>query len=132
LSHLDRSTEKHIIEILETDDIELAEVIRRKMFGFDDLILLQNRDIQRVLREIDHFDLVVALKGASAEVKSHIFANLTKRNAATTQDDLNYLGPIRRVDCDEAQQKIINIVRRLTDVGEIIIPRAGRDSDVMF
>ncbi|MCL2217557.1 MAG: flagellar motor switch protein FliG [Defluviitaleaceae bacterium] len=131
LNAVDRSTEKHIIETLEVEDIELAEEIRRKMFVFEDILMLSNRDIQQVLKEVDNKELGIALKGSSEELKSHIFANLSKRLAAMIQEDMDYMGPIRRSDMEESQQKIVNIVRRLQESGEIIVARGGGDDIVM-
>ncbi|MCL2456766.1 MAG: flagellar motor switch protein FliG [Defluviitaleaceae bacterium] len=131
LNAVDRSTEKHIIETLEVEDIELAEEIRRRMFVFEDILMLSNRDIQQVLREVDQKELGIALKGCSEELKVHIFANLSKRLASMIQEDMDYMGPIRRSDMEESQQKIVNIVRRLQESGEIIVARGGGDDVVL-
>ncbi|MCL1846228.1 MAG: flagellar motor switch protein FliG [Defluviitaleaceae bacterium] len=131
LNAVDRSTEKHIIETLEVEDIELAEEIRRKMFVFEDILMLSNRDVQQVLKEVDQKELGIALKGCSEELKGHIFANLSKRLAAMIQEDMDYMGPIRRSDMEESQQKIVNIVRRLQESGEIIVARGGQDDVVL-
>ncbi|MCL2387517.1 MAG: flagellar motor switch protein FliG [Defluviitaleaceae bacterium] len=131
LNAVDRSTEKHIIETLEVEDIELAEEIRRRMFVFEDILMLSNRDIQQVLKEVDQKELGIALKGCSEELKAHIFSNLSKRLAAMIQEDMDYMGPIRRSDMEESQQKIVNIVRRLQESGEIIVARGGGDDVVL-
>jgi flagellar motor switch protein FliG len=131
LNAVDRSTEKHIIETLEVEDIELAEEIRRRMFVFEDILMLSNRDIQQVLKEVDQKELGIALKGCSEELKSHIFSNLSKRLASMIQEDMDYMGPIRRSDMEESQQKIVNIVRRLQESGEIIVARGGGDDVVL-
>ena len=131
LNAVDRSTEKHIIETLEVEDIELAEEIRRRMFVFEDILMLSNRDVQQVLKEVDQKELGIALKGCSEELKSHIFSNLSKRLSAMIQEDMDYMGPIRRSDMEEAQQKIVNIVRRLQDAGEIIVARGGGDDVIL-
>ena len=131
LSAVDRTTEKHIIETLEVEDIELAEEIRRKMFVFEDILALSNRDIQQVLKEVDNKELAIALKGCSEELKNHIFSNLSKRLAGMIQEDMDYMGPIRRSDMEESQQKIVNIVRRLQESGEIIVARGGGDDIVL-
>ncbi|MCL1884803.1 MAG: flagellar motor switch protein FliG [Defluviitaleaceae bacterium] len=131
LNAVDRTTEKHIIETLEVEDIELAEEIRRKMFVFEDILMLSNRDVQQVLREVDQKELGIALKGCSDELKNHIFSNLSKRLASMIQEDMDYMGPIRRSDMEESQQKIVNIVRRLQESGEIIVARGGGDDVVL-
>jgi len=131
LNAVDRSTEKHIIETLEVEDIELAEEIRRRMFVFEDILMLSNRDVQQVLKEVDQKELGIALKGCSEELKSHIFSNLSKRLSAMIQEDMDYMGPIRRSDMEESQQKIVNVVRRLQESGEIIVARGGGDDVVL-
>ena len=130
LNAVDRTTEKHIIETLEVEDIELAEEIRKKMFVFEDILQLGNRDVQQVLKDVDNRELGIALKGCSDELKAHIFGNLSKRLASMIQEDMDYMGPIRRSDMEEAQQKIVNIVRRLQESGEIIVSRGGTDDIV--
>jgi len=132
LNAVDRTTEKHILETLEVEDVELAEEIRRRMFVFEDILMLSNRDVQSVLKEVDQKELGIALKGCSEELKAHIFANLSKRLAAMIQEDMDYMGPIRRSDMEESQQKIVNIVRRLQESGEIIVARGGEGSDVVL
>jgi flagellar motor switch protein FliG len=131
LNAVDRTTEKRIMETLEVEDIELSEEIRRKMFVFEDILSLGNRDVQQVLKEVDQKELGIALKGSTEELRAHIFANLSKRLAAMIQEDMDYMGPIRRSDMEEAQQKIVNIVRRLQDAGEIIVARGGGDDVIV-
>jgi flagellar motor switch protein FliG len=128
LNSVDRATEKNIMDTLESEEGDLSEEIKKKMFVFDDIITLDNRSIQTVLRQdIDNRDLAVALKGASPELQNLIFSNLSKRLAAMIKEDMDYMGPVRRSDVDEAQQKIVNVVRRLQDTGEIVISRGGGD-----
>ncbi|MDR1558234.1 MAG: flagellar motor switch protein FliG [Clostridiales bacterium] len=128
LSSVDRGTEKHIMETLDVEDSPLAEEIKKKMFVFEDILNLDNRAIQTLLRqEIDNRDLAIALKGSSSELQNLIFANQSKRLAAMIKEDMDYMGPVRRADVEEAQQKIVSIVRRLQDMGEIILSRGGRD-----
>ena len=127
LNTVDRGTEKHIMEVLEIEDPELADEIRKKMFVFEDILLLDDRAIQRVLRDVENSDLEVALKGSNEEVKAIILKNLSKRLAAMIQEDLEFMGPVRMKDVEEAQQKIVGIIRRLEDSGEIIISRGGGD-----
>jgi flagellar motor switch protein FliG len=131
LNAVDRGTEKRIMETLEVEDIELSEEIRRKMFVFEDILSLGSRDVQQVLREVDQKDLALALRICSEELKNHIFANLSKRLASMIQEDMDFMGPIRRSDVDEAQMKIVNIVRRLQDSGEIIVARGGGDDVIV-
>ena len=131
LNVVDRATEKHIIETLEVEDIELAEEIRRRMFVFEDILMLSNRDVQNVLKEVDNKELGIALKGCTDELKMHIFGNMSKRLASMIQEDMDFMGPIRRSDMEESQQKIVNIVRRLQESGEIIVARGGSDDIVL-
>ncbi len=131
LNTVDRSTEKHIMETLEIDEPELADEIRKKMFVFEDILLLDDRAIQRVLRDVDNSDLAVALKGANEEVQNAIFNNLSKRLAVMIKEDMEFMGPVRMKDVEEAQQKIVNIIRRLEDSSEIVISRGGGDEIVV-
>ncbi len=127
LNTVDRGTEKHIMENLEVEEPELADEIRRKMFVFEDILSLDDKTIQRVLRDVDNNDLSVALKGTNAEVQTVIFNNLSKRLAEMIREDMEFMGPIRMKDVEEAQQKIVGIIRKLEDTGEIIISRGGGD-----
>lgn len=127
LNTVDRSTEKHIMETLEIDEPELADEIRRKMFVFEDIISLDDRSIQTVLRDVDNNDLAVALKNCNEQVQAVIFNNLSKRLAAMIKEDMEFMGPVRLKDVEEAQQKIVNIIRKLEDSGEIVISRGGGD-----
>ena len=131
LNTVDRSTEKHIMETLEIDEPELADEIRKKMFVFEDILLLDDRAIQRVLRDVDNSDLAVALKGANEEVQTAIFNNLSKRLALMIREDMEFMGPVRMKDVEEAQQKIVNTIRRLEDASEIVISRGGGDEIVV-
>ena len=131
LNTVDRGTEKHIMETLEIEDPELADEIRRKMFVFEDILLLDDRAIQRVLRDVDNSDLAIALKGSTEQVQNAIFNNLSKRLAAMIQEDMEFMGPVRMKDVEEAQQKIVNIIRKLEDSAEIIISRGGGEEIVV-
>ena len=131
LNTVDRSTEKHIMETLEIDEPELADEIRKKMFVFEDILLLDDRAIQRVLRDVDNGDLAIALKGANEEVQNAIFNNLSKRLALMIREDMEFMGPVRMKDVEEAQQKIVNTIRRLEDASEIVISRGGGDEIVV-
>ncbi len=131
LNTVDRATEKHIMETLEIDEPELADEIRKKMFVFEDILLLDDRAIQRVLREVENSDLALALKGANEEVQAAIFKNLSKRLAAMIKEDMDFMGPVRMKDVEEAQQKVVNIIRKLEDSAEIVISRGGGDEIVV-
>ncbi len=131
LNTVDRGTEKHIMETLEIEDPELADEIRRKMFVFEDILSLDDKSIQRVLREIDNNELAVALKGSSEEVQQVIFNNLSKRLGTMIREDMEFMGPVRLKDVEEAQQKIVNVIRKLEDSAEIIISRGGGDEIVV-
>ena len=131
LNTVDRGTEKHIMETLEIEEPELADEIRKKMFVFEDILLLDDRAIQRVLRDVDNNDLGLALKGANEQVQSTIFNNMSKRLAVMIKEDMEFMGPVRMKDVEEAQQKIVNIIRKLEDSGEIVISRGGGDEIVV-
>ena len=131
LNTVDRGTEKHIMESLEIEEPELAEEIRKKMFVFEDILLLDDRAIQRVLRDVDNNDLEVALKGANEEVQGVIFRNLSKRLSAMIKEDMEFMGPVRMKDVEEAQQKIVGVIRKLEDSAEIVISRGGGDEIIV-
>ena len=131
LNMVDRTTEKTILDSLEEEEPELAEEIRKRMFGFEDIILLDDRSIQKVLREVDSKDLAMALKTASEEVSARIYKNMSKRAAEMLREDIEYMGPVRLRDIEETQQKIVAIIRRLEDMGEIIIARGGEDEVIV-
>ncbi len=131
LNTVDRSTEKHIMENLEIEEPELADEIRRKMFVFEDILILDNRSIQTVLREVDNNELAIALKNANEDVQQVIFDNLSSRLATMIKEDMEFMGPVRLKDVEEAQQKIVNIIRKLEDSGEIVISRGGGDEIVV-
>lgn len=131
LNSVDRSTEKHIMETLEIEDTELAEEIKKKMLVFEDLLALDDRAIQRILREVDNNELGIALKGSGEEMQNLIFNNLSKRLAAMIKEEMEFMGPIRLKDVEEAQQKIVNIVRKLEEAGEIVISRGGGDEIIV-
>ena len=131
LNAVDRGTEKHIMESLEIEEPELADEIRKKMFVFEDVLLLDDRAIQRVLREVDNNDLAMALKGSNEQVQNAIFNNLSKRLAVMIKEDMEFMGPVRMKDVEEAQQKIVNTIRKLEDSAEIVISRGGGDEIVV-
>jgi flagellar motor switch protein FliG len=127
LNSVDRGTERTIIETLEEQNPELAEEVRRLMFLFEDIVLLDDRSIQQVLREVDGKDLAIALKGTSEVVQGKIFANMSSRAAEIIREDLQYMGPVRVALVEESQQKIVGVIRRLEDSGQIVIARGGDD-----
>jgi flagellar motor switch protein FliG len=131
INQVDRGTEKNIMENLEIEDPELAEVIKKRMFVFEDIITLDNKSIQRVLREVDNHQLAIALKGAGESVKEVIMNNISQRLATMIQEDLEYMGPKRMKEIEDAQQKIVNIIRRLEDAGEIVLSRGAGDEVIV-
>ncbi len=131
LNAVDRGTEKHIMETLEIEEPELADEIRKKMFVFEDILLLDDRAIQRVLHDVDNNDLAMALKGSNEQVQNAIFNNLSKRLASMIKEDMEFMGPVRMKDVEEAQQKIVNIIRKLEDSAEIVISRGGGDEIIV-
>ena len=128
LNQVDRTTEKNITEGLEREDAELADKVKSSMFVFEDIITLDDVSIQRILREVDVKDLSLALKGCSEEVAEAIYRNQSKRAAASLKEDMEFLGPVRLMDVEKAQQSIVSIIRRLDEAGEIIISRGGEDA----
>jgi flagellar motor switch protein FliG len=131
LNLADRSTEKGIMEGLEAEDPDLVEQIRRLMFVFEDILLVNDKGIQAVLKEVDNEELSLALKTASEDLKQKIFKNMSERAAQLIQEDMQYMGPVRVSDVESAQQKIVDIVRRLEDAGEIIIAGRGGEKEMV-
>jgi len=131
LNNVDRGTEKYIMETLEVEDTDLAEEIKKRMFVFEDVLTLDSRSIQRFLREVDNNQLAIALKGSTEEVQKVIYGNMSKRLAEMIKEDIEFMGPVRLKDVEEAQQKIVNIIRKLEDAGEIVISRGGGDEIIV-
>jgi flagellar motor switch protein FliG len=131
LNLADRSTEKGIMEGLEAEDPDLVEQIRRLMFVFEDILLVNDKGIQSVLKEVDNEELALALKTASEDLKQKIFKNMSERAAQLIQEDMQYMGPVRVSDVESAQQKIVDVVRRLEDAGEIIIAGRGGEKEMV-
>ena len=131
LNRVDRSTEKTILEELETNDPELADEIRKLMFVFEDIIKLHDVAIQRVLREVDQKDLAKAMRGSNEEVAARIYKNMSKRAADMLREEIQFMGPVRLRDVEEAQQRIVQVIRRLDEAGEIIVSRGGEDAIVL-
>ena len=131
LANVDRGTEKTIIESLSETDPELAEEIRKRMFVFEDVILLDDRAIQQVLKSVESKDLSLALKGSSEDVSEKVFKNMSKRAADMLREDMEFAGPVRGKDVQEAQQRIVNVIRKLEETGEIVIARGGEDEMIV-
>lgn len=131
LNSVDRGTEKFIIETLEIQEAELAEEIKKRMFVFEDILGLDSVSIQRFIREVENNDLSVALKGSTQEVRDIIFANMSKRMADMIREDMEFMGPIRLRNVEEAQQKIVTIIRKLEEAGEVILSRGGGDEIIV-
>ncbi|PLT34212.1 flagellar motor switch protein FliG [Bacillus sp. V5-8f] len=131
LNGVDRSTERTILDSLEIQDPELAEEIKKRMFVFEDIVTLDGRAIQRVIRDSDNEDLKLALKVASEEVKEIVFKNMSKRMVDTFLEEMEYMGPVRLRDVEEAQSRIVAVIRRLEESGEIVIARGGGDDIIV-
>jgi flagellar motor switch protein FliG len=131
LNGVDRGTERTILDSLEIQDPELAEEIKKRMFVFEDIVNLDNRSIQRIIRDIENADLQLALKVASEEVREAIFRNMSKRMADSFKEEMEFMGPVRLRDVEEAQTRIVATVRRLEEAGEIIIARGGGDDIIV-
>ena len=127
LNAADRGTERRVLEELEIEHGDLVDEIRRKMFVFEDIIKLDKRAVQRILKEVETTDLTVALKSATEEVRHLIFENVSKRMGEMIREDMEYMGPVRLKDVEEAQQKIVNVIRKLQDSGDIVISRGSED-----
>ncbi|MFC3882575.1 flagellar motor switch protein FliG [Bacillus songklensis] len=131
LNGVDRATERTILDALEIQDPELAEEIKKRMFVFEDIVTLDNRSIQRVIRDVNNEDLLLSLKVASEEVKEIVFRNMSKRMADTFKEEMEFMGPVRLKDVEEAQSRIVGTIRRLEEAGEIIIARGGGDDIIV-
>ncbi|GMA49040.1 flagellar motor switch protein FliG [Alicyclobacillus contaminans] len=131
LNGVDRGTEKSILESLELTDPELADEIKKRMFIFEDIVLLDNRSIQRVIRDVDPKDLQLALKVSTDEVREVVFSNMSKRMVETFKEEMEFMGPVRLRDVEDAQQRIVGVIRRLEESGEIIVSRGGGDDIIV-
>ena len=125
LNLVDRTTEKSILDGIESEDPDLVEQIRRLMFVFEDILKVNDKGIQAVLKEVDNEELCLALKTASDELKEKIFTNMSARASELIKEDMEYMGPVRLSDVEAAQQRIVDVVRRLEEAGEIIISGRG-------
>jgi flagellar motor switch protein FliG len=131
INRSDRATERLIVEGLQERDPALAEEVKSRMFMFEDITLLEDRDVQQVLRQVDNADLAVALKGVTDEVRIKVTSNMSERAATTLLEDVDLLGPVLLRQVEEAQQKVILIIRRLEDAGEIVLRRGSDDEYVV-
>ncbi len=131
LNLADRATEKAIMEGLESEDPDLVESIRRLMFVFEDILMVNDKGIQAVLKEIENDELGLALKTASEELRAKIFGNMSARAAEMIQEDMEFMGPVKVSDVEAAQQRIVDVVRRLEEAGDVIIEGRGGDSDLV-
>jgi flagellar motor switch protein FliG len=131
LNLVDRSTEKGILESIEENDPDLVEQIRRLMFVFEDIIQVNDKGIQAVLKEIDHEDLALALKTASDELKEKIFRNMSERASVLIKEDMEFMGPVRLADVEAAQQRIVDVVRRLEESGAVVIQGRGGEGEIV-
>jgi len=131
LNLVDTSAEKHILQTLEAENAELASDIKNMMFVFDDLTLLDDRSVQRLLKEVETKDLAVALKAAADEVKSKIFSNVSERVSMMIKEEMEFMGPMRLSDVEAAQQRIVETIRRLEEEGQIVISGRGGKEDIV-
>lgn len=132
LAATDRGTERHILDIVESDNPDLADEIHKRMFMFEDLVKLTDADMQKVLKEIDNDTLTMALKGADEQIQNKIYANISKRLHDIIVENMEYMGPVRVRDVDQAKQTIVNMIRRLEDAGEIEVSRGGADDELII
>ena len=128
---VDRTTERTILDTLEIQDPELAEEIKKRMFVFEDIVTLDARAIQRIIREVSNEDLLLALKVSSDDVKDMVYRNMSQRMVESFKEDMEFMGPVRLRDVEEAQSRIVGIIRRLEDMGEIVVARGGGDDIVV-
>ena len=131
LNRADRATEKNVIENLELKSPEIADEVRELMFVFEDIIKLEDRAIQKILREVDTRDIALSLKGATEDLKEKIFSNMSERARAMLKDDMEYMGPVRAKDVQEVQTKIVRLIRTLEAAGEINIDRGGDGEELI-
>jgi len=131
LNGVDRSTERTILDALEIQDPELAEEIKKRMFVFEDIVTLDNRAIQRIIRDCENEDLMLSLKVSGDEVKEIVFSNMSLRMVESFKDEMEFMGPVRLKDVEEAQSRIVAIIRRLEDSGEIVVARGGGDDIIV-
>ncbi|WP_037325673.1 flagellar motor switch protein FliG [Anaerovibrio sp. RM50] len=131
LNRVDRATEKGIVDALEVDNPELTEEIKKLMFVFEDIVMIDDRSLQMVLREVDTKDLSLALKATNQDVQAKVFKNMSKRAGDMLREEIEYMGPVKIRDVEEAQQRIVNVIRRLEEKGEIVISRGKGDEMIV-
>ena len=131
MNHVDRSNERRIFEELDKSDPDLAQDIRDRMFVFENILDMDDRSVQRFVRDCDTKDIVYALKTASDEMKQIFFSNMSKRQTETVRSDMEITTNVRLKDVEEAQQRIVNVIRRLEDEGEVIINKGGDEGDII-
>jgi flagellar motor switch protein FliG len=130
LNMIERSTEKTIMADLEERDPELADEIARLMFTFDDIIFVDDSGIQKTLREVESKDLALALKASNEEVANKVYKNMSERAREMIKEEIEFMGPVRMKNVEEAQQKIVAVIRRLEESGDVVISgRGGGDAD---
>lgn len=131
LNRTDRATERNVIELLEIQNPQLAEEVRELMFVFEDIITLDDKAIQRILREVDTKDLAMSLKGTKEDVKEKIFKNMSERAQSMLRDEMEYMGPVRAREVQEIQSKIVGIIRTLETAGEIVVNRENNEDELI-
>ncbi len=131
LNGVDRTTERTILDALAIEDPELAEEIKKRMFVFEDIVVLDSRSIQRIIRDVDNEDLLLSLRSASEEVKEVIYENMSQRRIDAFKEEMEFMGPVRLRDVEEAQTRIVSVIRSLEEAGEIVIARGGGDDVVV-
>ncbi len=131
LNWVDRTTEKTIMESLTENNPELADEVKKLMFVFEDIVMLDDSSIQKVLREVDGKELALALKGVTEEVQNRIFKNMSERASSMLKEDMEFMGPVRLRNVEEAQQRIVGIIRRLEEAGEIVVARGGGEEIIV-
>ena len=131
LNRVDRATEKGIVDALEVDNPELTEEIKKLMFVFEDIVMIDDRSRQMVLREVDTKDLSLALKATNSDVQGKVFKNMSKRAGDMLREEIEFMGPVKIRDVEEAQQRIVNVIRRLEEKGEIVISRGKGDEMIV-
>ncbi|MFT8319493.1 MAG: flagellar motor switch protein FliG [Bacillus sp. (in: firmicutes)] len=131
LNGVDRATERTILDSLEIQDPELAEEIKKRMFVFEDIVTLDNRAIQRIIRDCENEDLMLSLKVSGEEVKEIVYSNMSTRMVESFKEEMEFMGPVRLKDVEEAQSRIVAIIRRLEDAGEIVVARGGGDDIIV-
>lgn len=131
MNHMDRSNEKYIFDEMGKDEPELADDIRKRMFVFEDILTMDNRSIQRFIRDCDMKDVVYALKGASEEILTAFYSNMSTRMVESVKSDLEVTVNVRLRDVEEAQSRIVGLIRRLEDAGEIVISKGGKDEIIV-